>query len=296
MLAIGSGRAAVTVDVLVQGRHFRLDWSTAEQVGAKAAAASLADLAAMGATPVALVVGFGAPAELPAAWAIDCAAGIEQEARLAGAHVVGGDVTASDVVLISVTGIGDLEGRPPVLRSGANSGDQVAVCGRLGWSAAGLALLRRGLTTPDALIADHRHPEPPYAAGVQAAIAGATAMIDISDGLVADARHIAQASGVRIDLSWAAIAAHLAGSTELLRDAAAQVGKEMADQCDTDAILREWVLDGGEDHGLLACFSGGVPVGFSVIGSVRDADAESGVWLEGEPMRGAGGHEHYRSS
>ncbi|MFM7148173.1 MAG: AIR synthase related protein, partial [Actinomycetales bacterium] len=83
VLAIGAGRAAVTVDVLVEGRHFRLDWSTAEQIGAKAAAASLADLAAMGGAPVALVVGFGAPARLPASWAIECARGIEDEARRA---------------------------------------------------------------------------------------------------------------------------------------------------------------------------------------------------------------------
>lgn len=244
----------------------------------------------MGAAPVALVVGFGAPARLPAAWAIDCAAGIEQEARHAGAHVVGGDVTAGDLVLVSVTGIGDLEGRSPVLRSGARPGDQVAVCGRLGWSAAGLALLAHGLTAPEVLIADHLQPCPPYSAGVQAALSGATAMIDISDGLVADARHIAQASGVRIDLSWHAIVEHLADGAQLLRDAASQIEEGRADD-----VVRHWVMHGGEDHGLLACFTGTPPAEFTVIGSVQAMAPEAGVWLDGEPTRGAGGHEHYRS-
>lgn len=305
MLAIGAGRAAVTVDVLVEGRHFRRDWSSAQQVGAKAAAATLADVAAMGAAPVALVVGFGAPASLPVSWAVDCAAGIEAEAARAGAHVVGGDVTASDAVLIAVTGIGDLQGRGAVLRSGAQVGDRVAICGRLGWSAAGLELLRRGLTGPTELVDDHRQPQPPYEAGVRAAFARATAMIDISDGLVADARHIAQASNVRIDLSWSALLAHVADGAELLRDAASLLAAQPAATHHQPEVVvrdwvrdwvREWVLHGGEDHGLLACFSEAIPAGFTVIGSVGPPIQGAGVWVDEQPAQQAGGHEHYRSS
>jgi thiamine-monophosphate kinase len=282
--------------VLVEGRHFRLDWSTAEQIGAKAAAASLADLAAMGGAPVALVVGFGAPARLPASWAIECARGIEDEARRADAHVVGGDVTASDAVTISVTGIGDLQGRAPVLRSGAEPGNVVAICGRLGWSAAGLDLLRHDVRAPreglGELLDDHRHPHPPYSAGILAAQAGATAMIDISDGLVADARHIAQASGVRIDLSWEAIEDHLGAGADLLRAAAAQLPR---DAMSPDDRVRDWVLHGGEDHGLLAFFGAEVPDGFTVIGEVRSPAQGVGVWVDNQPADEAGGHEHYRS-
>ncbi len=288
VLAIGAGRAAVSVDVLIEGRHFRRDWSSARQIGAKAAAASLADLAAMGAAPVALVVGFGAPAQLPAQWAVECAAGVEVEAASAGAHVVGGDVTASDMVMLSVTGIGDLQGRPPVLRSGAKPGDTVAICGRLGWSAAGLDLLRAGRSHPAALIADHQSPQPPYSAGTSAALAGASAMIDLSDGLVADARHIADASGVRIELSLAAALAHPATNIALLMEAARSL--HPADSA--SAMVSDWVLQGGEDHGLLACFPYTVPEEFTVIGSVQSG---MGVWVDGSPATQRGGHEHFRA-
>ena len=270
------GRVAITCDLLVEGRHFRRDWSTAIDIGRKAAAASLADIAAMGATATSLVVGFGAPADLPAAWAVSLAAGIREEAALVGAVLVGGDVVEAPQVVISVTAIGDLDGRPPVLRSGARAGDVLAIAGRFGWSGAGLALLSRGFRSPKVLVDAHRYPQPPYAAGPRAALAGATAMIDVSDGLVADARHMAVASGVQVEIDtsdWEI--------PDPLQAAAAAYNVDP----------REWMLSGGEDHALLATFSGPVPDGFETIG--RISAGEPAVLVDGVVREAGGGHRHF---
>ena len=194
-----------STDVLVETVHFRLDWSTPEQVGRRAAAANLADIAAMGAVPTALLVGLACPANTPVATLTALADGLWAEAGVVGAGVVGGDVASSAQLMVAVTALGSLEGRPPVLRGGARPGDLVAVRGRLGWAAAGLAVLQRGFRSPAVVVNAHRVPEPPYAAGPEAAKAGATAMIDVSDGLLADLGHIARASGVRIDLRSATL-------------------------------------------------------------------------------------------
>lgn len=279
IVRIGGAPVAITVDMLVEGRHFRTDWSTPLEIGRKAAAASLADVVAMGARPTALVVGFGAPGTTVTNWAVSVAAAMREECAAVGAHIVGGDVTASDAVVISVTALGDFEGREPVLRSGAQPGDVVALAGRIGWSAAGLAVLSRGFRSPKALVDAHRAPAPPYAAGIAAAQAGATSMIDVSDGLVADARHIAEASGVTVALD----SASLAIPEELAAAAAAY---------NVDA--RTWMFTGGEDHALLATFPAGtaLPDGFVRIGEVRSGDAA--VAVDGAPVRSAGGHEHFR--
>ena len=196
VVAAADGRVVVTTDVLVEGRHFRRDWSSAADVGHKAAAQSLADIAAMGARPTAIVVGLAAPPELPLAWAVGLADGLQEECAAVKASVVGGDVVRSDQVVVSVTALGDLAGVDPVTRSGARPGDVLAVCGRLGWAAAGMAVLQRGFRSPRVLVDAHRRPQPPYAQGVKAAAAGAHAMCDVSDGLVADLGHIASASEV----------------------------------------------------------------------------------------------------
>lgn len=296
LVAVPDGRVAVTTDLLVEGRHFRRDWSSAADVGHKATAANLADIAAMGAVPTALVVGLGAPAGLPARWAIDCARGIADEAAGVGAAVVGGDVVASDAVVISITALGTLQGRAPVLRSGARPGDVLAIAGRVGWSAAGLALLEAGAAGPEELIAAHRRPAPAYQAGPQAALAGATSMIDVSDGLVADARHLAQASGVTIAIRTAGLMV-----TEAMRRAADLLG----------ADVWSWALLGGEDHGLLATFpaNANLPQPFRVIGEVvgqainvaggqsadRLADRVPGtVEVDGTAWSGTGGFDHFR--
>ena len=148
VLATADGRVVVTTDLLVENRHFRRDWSSADDIGHKAAAQNLADVAAMGAVPTGLVVGLGAPADLPAAWALGFADGRREECEPLGMSVVGGDVVRSDVVVVAMTALGDLRGRAPVTRAGARPGDVVAVCGRLGWAEAGFRVLSRGFRSP----------------------------------------------------------------------------------------------------------------------------------------------------
>ena len=196
VLAVPDGRVVATTDFLIEGRHFRRDWASAADVGHKAAARSLADCAAMGAEPSALLVALAAPPDLPVSWARELAEGLAAECARGGAHVIGGDTARADQVVLAVTGLGDLAGRSPVLRSGAGPGDLVAVAGPLGHAAAGLALLEAGLARIPwcaSTCGPRRRTTPaPEAAGL-----GATAMIDVSDGLLADLGHVADASGVR---------------------------------------------------------------------------------------------------
>ena len=152
VLAAPDGRVVATTDFVIEGRHFRRDWSSAADVGHKAAARSLADIAAMGAVPTALLIALAAPPELPVAWLRELAEGLAAECALTGASVAGGDTSRSATVLLAVTGLGDLSGRGPVLRSGARPGNVVAVAGQLGYAAAGLALLEAGESEPAALI------------------------------------------------------------------------------------------------------------------------------------------------
>jgi thiamine-monophosphate kinase len=289
VLRAPDGRVVATTDLLVEGRHFRRHWSSAYDVGCKAAARSLIDVAAMGALPTALLVGFATRGDLPIEWAIDLMRGIAAECARAGAAVAGGDVSSADAVLLAVTGLGDLAGQDPVTRSGARPGDVLAVTGTLGSSAAGLALFEAGLVGQDGhaeagldeLVAAHRRPRPPYPAGPEAARLGATAMIDISDGLVADLGHVATASGVRITVDIG-----LVPDNPALHKAA-----EALDGAD----WRRWVLAGGEDHALAATFPPGtvIPPGWSVIGGVssgREVLVDGGI--SGD-KRGLRGWEHF---
>ncbi|MGR0219433.1 thiamine-phosphate kinase [Agromyces sp. ZXT2-6] len=277
VVAAPDGRVVVTTDLMVHGPDFRLAWSTPFDLGWKAAATNLTDVAAMGARPTGLVVAIAAPPTL----GVDVLEGIadglrEGLAALApGAGVVGGDLSASPVLMISVTAFGDLEGRAPVLRSGARPGDAIAHAGARGDAARGLALLfaraRDERGEPDAaaavalrrehprLVAAQLAPAPPVGAGVVAALAGATAMLDVSDGLARDARRIAEASGVGIDFRASALG--------------------------TDPLT---ALAGAEDHGLLAAFPADVapPHPFEVVGV---ANGDAGVLtLDGEPVDTSG--------
>jgi thiamine-monophosphate kinase len=288
------GRVVATTDVLVEGRHFRRDWSSAEDIGHKAAAANLADVAAMGARATALLVGLACPPDTPTSWLEGVAAGMADECAPLGAAVVGGDTSSSapdsGSVVLSVTALGDLGGATPVLRSGARPGNVVALAGRLGWSACGLAVLRRGFTSPAAAVAAHRRPSPPYAAGPAAAAAGATAMCDVSDGLLADLGHIATASGVQVDLDRAALVRACLEPPGPLQQVAAALGE--------DPMV--WVLTGGEDHALVATFpaDAALPEGWTAVGTVA---AGAGVLVGGEPAeavaRAVGaegtGHVHF---
>ncbi|BBX97616.1 thiamine-phosphate kinase [Mycobacterium lacus] len=280
VVSVGDGRVVVSTDMLVQERHFRLDWSTPHDVGRKAIAQNAADIEAMGARATAFVVSFGAPGDTPIAKVDALVDGLWDEAERVGASIVGGDLVSCPQWVMSVAALGDLDGRAPVLRSGAKAGSVIAVVGELGRSAAGYALWRKdigGVDGFDELRRRHLVPEPPYGQGAAAAAAGAQAMIDVSDGLIADARHVAEASGVSIDLSTAALAADRAALTA----AGAAVG--------TDPW--SWVLGGGEDHALVACFAGPLPAGWRVIGRVFDGPAR--VLVDGAEWGGYAGWQSF---
>jgi thiamine-monophosphate kinase len=283
VVAAADGRVVASTDVLVEGRHFRRDWSSAEDVGHRAAGANLADIAAMGASPTALLVALCAPPDLPVEWAEELADGLAAECELVGASVVGGDMSASPTLTIAVTALGDLGGRAPVARSGARPGDIVAVAGRLGYAAAGHTVLSRGFRTPKLLVEAYRRPQVRYVAGPEAAVLGATSMIDISDGLLADLAHVADASGVGIDVRRDAFEVPVQ-----MRDAASALGVDPY----------TWILSGGDDHALVATFPPEVelPGGWLRIGSV-DAGGGGGVTVDGRPYRdGPAGWDHFRSS
>jgi thiamine-monophosphate kinase len=275
VISAPDSRFVVTTDMMIHGPDFRLAWSTPHDLGWKAAASNLADVAAMGAVPTALVVAIAAPPDSPVSLLEGIADGLRDacEALAPGCGVVGGDLSASSTLTIAVTAFGDLEGRVPVRRSGARIGNTVAVAGVLGESAAALHVLFTEAVdadgNPDAALATALRertaaqlaPSPPIAAGRAAALGGATAMLDISDGLALDARRIAAASGVAIDID-----------SSLLGENPARA------------------MSGGEDHSLLATFPGELPEGFRAIGRVVDGD---GVLLDGEPYEKRGGWDPY---
>jgi thiamine-monophosphate kinase len=230
----------------------------------------------MGGVATALTVGLAAPADLSVSWATGLARGIADECALVGASVVGGDLTAADQVVVAVTALGSVDG-DVVPRSGARAGNVVAIAGRQGWAAAGLAVLARGFRSPRALVEAYKRPEPPYDAGPAAQQAGATAMIDVSDGLLADVGHIAQDSGVAVDIDT---------STFELAEPLQAVGAALG------ADPLQFVLGGGDDHALVATYPPDVslPHGWTRIGIVADGE---GVTVDGEKYDGSTGHRHF---
>lgn len=274
-----SSEIVFTTDVAVEGIHFRRDWSTPEQIGAKIAAANGADCASMGARPVAYVVSLVTPQTLDEQWSLALADGLRLEAEKAGAHIVGGDLSSGDQVVVSIAAIGALDGRAPVRRSGARVGDRVVLAGHLGRSAAGLALLASGRSDVGAdLISVFQTPDVPYSMGPLLADAGATSMIDVSDGLLADLGHICSASGVGMRLFTEQLdCSHLIA-------AAAELG--------VDPLL--WYLTGGEEHALVATLPGdsSLPSDLLVIGEVV---AGSLVEVPGVDTHSwDGGFDHFR--
>ncbi|MFT4265462.1 MAG: thiamine-phosphate kinase [Nocardioides sp.] len=280
LLRIRQGHVVVSSDLMVEGRHFRRDWAAAVDIGHRAAAQNLSDLNAMGGVAHSLTLSLAAPADLPVQWVLDLASGFAEECSLVGASVVGGDLTRADEIVIAVTVIGAVA-QSPVLRSGARPGDVLALAGRQGWAAAGLAVLARGFRSPRAVVAAYQRPEPPYAAGRAAAEAGATSMIDVSDGLLAEAGHLAAASGVAIDVRPAALA---------VPEAFQAVGMAL----NVDPVT--FALTGGDDHALLATFPEWTPLpeGWAVIGSVAEPGADGPrVTVDGAPWDGPAGWTHF---
>nr|WP_304661579.1 thiamine-phosphate kinase [Arthrobacter sp. zg-Y238] len=287
VIAAPDGRTVISIDTLVQDADFRLLWpsgyrTTGYNVGWKCAAQNLSDINAMGAVPTSLVVSLTLPGSTEVAWVEDLATGLAAAVQTlmhdAGrCSVVGGDLGRGSQIVVTAAVTGDLEGRRPVLRSEARPGDVLAHSGALGAAAGGLAVLESSLDYSAVreeadqllatLVASQNRPHPPVHRGPRAAVAGATAMLDVSDGLVRDAGRIARASGVAIDLD----AGYLTSRAEVLAPAAARLG--------ADPLA--WVLGGGEDHGLLATFppDAVLPEGFVRIGEVTDG---AGVTFGGE--------------
>ncbi|MBS1905407.1 MAG: thiamine-phosphate kinase [Actinobacteria bacterium] len=284
VIAAPSGSVVATTDTLVEGPDFRAAWSSGYDLGWKSAAVNLADVAAMGARPTALLVALAVPKDRRLSFVSALADGFRDAcAALApGCAVVGGDLTVSATLMIAVTALGDLEGRAAVTRAGARVGDEVALAGEMGHAAHGLSVLFRrfhpdGAAIPvdaaalaageaDAIAAQLR-PVPPIGLGPVAAIAGATAMMDVSDGLALDAGRMAEASGVTIALEQAALGAH-----------------------------PRRALGGGEDHALLATFPAGtLPPGFRRIGAVLAAVPDAPVLCDGEAV-GPLGWDPYRDA
>ncbi|CAJ1506658.1 thiamine-phosphate kinase [[Mycobacterium] burgundiense] len=280
VIAVPDARMVISTDMLVQDRHFRLDWSAPHDVGRKAIAQNAADIEAMGARSVGFVVGIGAPGDTPARLVQQLSDGLWDEAqRCGGAGIVGGDLVSSPVWVVSVTAFGELGGRTAVTRAGARPGDTVAVAGQLGRSAAGYALLAAGAPGFDDLCGRHLVPQPPYGQGRAAAAGGARAMTDVSDGLLADLGHLATASGVRIEVA----AQGLQPDLEALAAAADRLGIDAA----------AWVLGGGEDHALVACFPGELPPGWRSIGAVSAAADGPDVLVDGRRWTGSAGWESF---
>ncbi len=277
-----NGSAVITVDMIVEGHDFRRDWSSPADVGHKAVAGSVADIESMGARPTIMVIGLGAPAGLEYLWVKEFMTGVREEADLAGVALVGGDMATAPQITISVSVVGETAGQAPVLRSGAKPGQVVAVRGRLGWAAAGLAALARGFRSPRAAVDSQRAPQVPYGAGRQAAQAGASAMIDVSDGLLADLRHIADASNVGVDLDSARFVI-----AEPVAAVATALGRDPLG----------FVLTGGEDHAMAATFDPGrVPADWDVVGRVVEVDPVAGpqVLVDGHAWEGEQGWQHFR--
>ena len=282
VVAVEDGRFVVTTDTMVEYHDFRRDFSTAFDLGYKAVASNVADVAAMGAVPNALVVAMVIPPATKQSWLEDFAKGLQEgiDQLAPAAEVVGGDLASGSQIVISVTAHGHLEGREPILRSGAKVGDVVAVAGTLGRAACGLDLLFHEDATLakayDEWASVQRRPQPPVSLGPVAANT-ATSMLDVSDSLTLDATRIAKASTVSIKLNKAA----LEGYAAVL---------ELAQQSMTarDGIVRsamDWVLFGGEDHALLATFPAGseMPKGFKIIGEVI-AQTSTPLYLDQEPL------------
>jgi thiamine-monophosphate kinase len=260
------GDLVVSSDVLVQDRHFRREWSTAADVGFRAAMQNLADIDAMGAVPIALQITLAAPPTTEVEWVLEFADGLREACEPYGVGVAGGDISGSRDITISVTIIGDAKGRRPVRRSGARPGDIIAVSAPLGASMAGFHQLENMLDVNQEAIDLFLRPRPRIGAGIEAADAGATSMMDISDGLVTDLARMARASGLGMAIDSHQVPVH---------PAAAAVAAIVV------ANATEWALTGGEDHHLVATFPAKAtpPEGWIVVGAVTRE--RQGVLVDG---------------
>ena len=286
VVSVSDGRFVVTTDTMVENHDFRTDLSSGFDLGFKAVASNIADVAAMGARPVAMVVALVVTKDSKQSWLEDFARGLQAgiDELAPSCEIVGGDLASGTEIVIAVSAHGHLEGRAPVLRSGARVGDVVAIAGTLGRAACGLDLLIHS----DGTLADsypewvdvQLRPRPPIRWAIGAA-EQANSMLDVSDGLSLDAARIARASDVTLVLHSQKLQGH-----EAVLELAAQ---SLTSRGGAEYSERNWVLHGGEDHSFLATFPQGVklPEGFRAIGEVVEA-RKSRVYLDGEVLEPMG--------
>src|SRR5215218_8725964 len=279
VLRLGDRIWVAASDMLVSGHHFK-DWATPEDAGYKAVAVNASDVAAMGGTPRFVLASVGAP---DPETALRCSQGVLEACERFGVYPLGGDTTRADALTLDVAILGELATQP-VLRSGASLGDLLAVTGELGASVAGLLALERGMTGPERLIRRCLRPEPRLGAGRVAAGLGASAMIDLSDGLASDVRRLCDQSGVgcMVDLDLLPV-----------KDDA----RELARSLERDPEIL--AATGGEDYELLICAPGpvldalanSVEVPLILIGEITQSDVV--FERKDEQVEGLSGWNHF---
>ena len=269
-------KLVATVDMAVEDIHFKREWSTPFQIGAKLTTANLADIFAMGATPKYLLVAAAITEVNNSQMVSELAKGIRSVADKFEVAVIGGDLSRAEKMSLSITALGEISEKP-ITRSGAKVGDIVYVSALPGLSAAGLAILTRGLDRPRYVVEAHLNPK---LSAPNKLIQVATSMCDISDGLFTDASHIASASTVRINLSKNKL---ISGSDfKDLAELAVELGEQVFD----------WILTGGEDHFFLATVdpkNASDEIGLE-IGVIEAGGGE--VVLDGEKIQKAG-YQHF---
>ncbi len=251
VISANTQNLVAATDMAVENVHFRREWSTLSQIGAKLTAANLADIFAMGGEPKYLLVSAGLPSGFTVEQVEELAQGIKSEADHVGASVVGGDISKSEKLVISIAAFGSID--KPIQRSGAKVGDAVILSNITGPSAAGLHQLNEGKSV-SLYISAHKKPIVRY--DLARKFRDVSAMCDVSDGLLSELNHIANASGVGIELDRA-LFSDVPGYAELVLTAEAE-----------GIDVWQWVLAGGEDHAFVATTSSQIPDGATVIGRV----------------------------
>jgi len=271
-----NSKLVATVDMAIEDVHFRRDWSTPFQIGAKLTTANLADIFAMGAVPKYLLVAAAITEVNNLEVVTELAKGIKSVADKFEVTVIGGDLSKSEKMSLSITALGQLK-KNPILRSGAKVGDLVYVSALPGLSAAGLAILSRGLDRPRYVVEAHLNPK---LTAPNELISVSTSMCDISDGIATDGANIASASGVNIDLSK-----QLISNADAFKDLL-----ELANELGEDVF--DWILSGGEDHFFLATVdpkNAKNELGIQ-IGVVKEGKSQ--ITIDGEIIQKAG-YQHF---